>query len=329
MSGKGAFFINAGDLLFDSSVFPGHLSLILRDLVAVGPTLGELGSGRHVGSNPDIAADDRAVSDPDAPEDIGACVDGHIIAENGMTRDALDQSTVVILAERQSAKGHALIETAVIADNTGFADHHAGAVVYEEVLADGGAGMDVDACARMGHLVDDARDERHIALIEDMGDAVVNDGVHGGIAENGLTRARGRGIPVIGRLGVAHQLAAYLGQLIHELQGAFLAALLAVRAEVVALAGETEAALNLLGQLPVNAVEVGGHVVAYGLTPDTGGSVEAGEKSHPQAFHDFLEAFQRRHGFAVGRIMPDRVQRFRLAEFLAHLSEAAHSDKVI
>lgn len=189
--------------------------------------------------------------------------------------------------------------------------------------------MDIDACARMSHLVDDARDERHIALIEDMGDAVVNNGVHGGVAENGLARARGRRIPVIGRLGVAHQLAAYLGQLIHELQGAFLAALLAVRAEVVALAGEAEAALYLLGQLTVNTVEVGGHVVAYGLTPDTGGSVEAGEKSHPQALHDFLEAFQRRHGLAVGRIMPDRVQRFRLAEFLAHLSEAAHSDKVI
>ena len=189
--------------------------------------------------------------------------------------------------------------------------------------------MDIDASARMGHLVDDARDKRHVALVEHMGDAVVNNGVHGGIAENGLARARGRGIPVIGRLGVAHQLAANLRQLIHELQGAFLAALLAVSAEIVALAGETEAALNLLGQLPVNAVEVGGHVVAYGFAPDTGGAIEAGEKSHPQSLHDFLEAFQRRHGFAVGRIMPDRVQRFRLAEFLAHLSEAAHSDKVI
>ena len=321
--------MNAGDLPFDSSVFPGHLSLILRDLVAVGPALGELGSGRHIGGDPDIAADNRAVSDPDAPEDIGSCVDGHIIAENGMTRDALDQGAVVILAERQRTKGHALIETAVVADDAGLADHHACAVVYEEVLADGGARMDIDACARMGHLVDDARDKWHVALVEHMSDAVVNNSVHGGIAENSLARARGRGIPVIGRLGVAHQLAAYLGQLIHELQGAFLAALLAVRAEVVALAGKTEAALNLLGQLPVNTVEVGGHVVAYGFAPDTGGAIEAEEKSHPQALHDFLEAFQRRHGFAVGRIMPDRVQRFRLAEFLAHLSEAAHSDKVI
>ena len=163
------FYEEYESLLFDGSVFPGNLAFVLRDLVAVGPALGELGSGRHIGSDPDVAADNRAVSDPDTPEDIGACVDGHIIAENGMTRDALDQGAVVILAERQSAKGHALIETAVVADNTGFADHHAGAVVYEEVLADGGAGMDVDACARMGHLVDDARDKRHIALVENVG----------------------------------------------------------------------------------------------------------------------------------------------------------------
>ena len=123
---RGFPFYEYESLLFYSSVFPGHLAFILRDLVAVGPALGELGSGRHVGSDPDVAADNRAVSDSDAPEDIGACVDGHIIAENGMTRDALDQGAVVILAERQSAKGYALIETAVVADDTGLADHHAG-----------------------------------------------------------------------------------------------------------------------------------------------------------------------------------------------------------
>ena len=110
--------MNNGSLLFYDPVFPGHLSLVLRDLVTMGPALGELGSGRHVGSDPDVAADNRAGSDPDAPEDIGACVDGHIIAENRMTRDALDQGAVVILAERQSAKGHALIETAVVSPIT-------------------------------------------------------------------------------------------------------------------------------------------------------------------------------------------------------------------
>ena len=66
-----AFFTNDRSLLFDSSVFPGYLAFILRDFVAVGPALGELGPGRHVGSDPDVAADNRAVSDPDAPEDIG------------------------------------------------------------------------------------------------------------------------------------------------------------------------------------------------------------------------------------------------------------------
>lgn len=56
----------------------------------------------------------------------------------------------------------------------GFADDNARSVVDEEVLADVGAGMNVNACCGMGHFGNDAGNDRHLQQIKLMSDAVVD-----------------------------------------------------------------------------------------------------------------------------------------------------------
>ena len=119
-----------------------------------------------------------------------------------MPGNALGQRAVGIFGKGQGPQGHALVQAAVAPQNTGFADNHAGAVVDEEILADGRAGVDVNARARMGHLGNDARDHRNLECIQLMGDAVVEHGVHGRIAENGFAGTGGRRIALIGGLGI-------------------------------------------------------------------------------------------------------------------------------
>ena len=58
---------------------------------------------------------------------------------------AADQVAVAVGREAQRAERHALIKLHVVADLGRLADHHAGAVVDEEVLADLAPGMNVDA----------------------------------------------------------------------------------------------------------------------------------------------------------------------------------------
>ena len=86
-----------------------------------------------------------------------------------------------------------MIDGAVVADLGGLADDDAGAVVDEEVLADGGAGVDVDAGETVGVLGHDARDEGHLQQVQLMCQAVDHDGVETGVGEDnfvGVERCR-------------------------------------------------------------------------------------------------------------------------------------------
>ena len=242
-----------------------------------------------------------------------------------MARDALGQGAVGVLGEGERAQGHALVEAAAVADDAGLADDHARAVVDEEIVADGGPGMDVDARARVGHLGDDARDQRHLEAVELVGDAVMHHGVHGGIAEDGLARAGGRGVAFVARLGIPGQLVADVRQLVHEGQRQLAAVALAVLAALaLARAGEGDAALDLLGQQPVDAVQVGGQMMAHGFAPDARGPEIAGEQRCPQAIHDLAQPVQGRHGHAAGRTVPDLVQGFGMAKTVDHGIQALH-----
>ena len=85
-------------------------------------------------------------------------------------------------------------------------------MVDEELLADGRAGVDVDARLRVGVLGHHARQQRHAELVEHVGQAVDGDGVEAGVAEDDLVEALGRGVAPVGRAHVARGEAAHLGQ---------------------------------------------------------------------------------------------------------------------
>ena len=95
---------------------------------------------------PHAAADDAVVPDAgSAAEDRGAGVNDDAVADVGVALDALDEGPVLADGEALGAERDVLVELDVFADDGHLADHDAGAVVDEEVVADRGAGVDVDA----------------------------------------------------------------------------------------------------------------------------------------------------------------------------------------
>ncbi len=72
----------------------------------------------------------------------------------------------------------------MFADDTGLSDDDACAVVDAEMMPDDGAGMDVDACLRVGYLCDYAWQQWHAGDKQRVSYAVVEHAREGGITEN-------------------------------------------------------------------------------------------------------------------------------------------------
>ena len=79
---------------------------------------------RHVLDDDRVGADLGAVADRDRAEQLGAGADGDVVAEGRVALAAL---------EAGAAQRHPLVEGHPLADLGGLADHHAGAVVDEEL----------------------------------------------------------------------------------------------------------------------------------------------------------------------------------------------------
>lgn len=108
---------------------------------------------------PDVAADDGAVADVGvAAEYGGAGVDDDVVADFGVAVDAFDGVAIVADGDAFGTEGDALIYFDMGANDGGLADYDAGAVVDEEVISDGGAGVNVNAGAAVGIFCHDAGD---------------------------------------------------------------------------------------------------------------------------------------------------------------------------
>ncbi len=205
-------------------------------------------------------------------------------------------------------------------------------MVDEKILAYGRAGVNVNARAGVGHFGNDAGNHRHVKPVEHMGDAVMQHGVHGGIAENGLAGAGGRRVALVGGLGVARQQAADLRQALHEIQSlgrTFVFTGSAGLGRLPALAGKTEAARDLLAQQVVDGIQIGRKVIAHGLAPDPGWAEISRKNGRAQALHYFPQRVQRRHGRALGRAVPDNIQRGGMAEALHHRIQFRHGHGLV
>jgi hypothetical protein len=156
--------------------------------------------------HPDVAADDGALADGDAAEHGGAGVDDHVVLQDRVPRQALGEVAVGVHREALGAQGDVLVQPHALADDGRLADDDAGAVVDEEAGADGGARVDVDAGAAVRHFGHDARQQRQAQLVQLVRQAVVDHGVHAGIAQQHLVDAARRRVALPGghHVGVEH-----------------------------------------------------------------------------------------------------------------------------
>src|SRR5436190_11353546 len=93
-----------------------------------------------------------------------------------------------------AAQRDALVQQNVVADDGGFADHHARAVINEEPAPDCRAGVNLDLREEAADLREDTRQQRDVPAIESMGESVRQDSVESRIAEEDLDDALGRRI---------------------------------------------------------------------------------------------------------------------------------------
>ena len=126
----------------------------------------DAGVGRDGLDEPDAAADLGVVADRRlAAEDRRVRVDDHVVLDVRMALEALHERSIVVLREGEASERHALVEPHVASDDRRLPDDDAGAVVYEEPLADRRARMDVDAGLGVGELGHDAREDRDLELV--------------------------------------------------------------------------------------------------------------------------------------------------------------------
>ena len=142
----------------------------------------------HIGADHAVPADHGV-----AAQDRGAGVDGHIVLDGGMPPLAPE---ALAAPGGQSAQGHALVDLDPGADHAGLADDDAGAVVDEEMVADGGAGVDIDARFAVGMLAHDPGEHGHLQQIQLMGQPVDGHGEEARVAEYDLVGREGRRVTV-------------------------------------------------------------------------------------------------------------------------------------
>jgi hypothetical protein len=103
-----------------------------------------------------------------------------------------------------AAQRHALIDGYIVSDLGGFADDDAKAMIDEQVAADRGAGMDVDAGQPARQMIDEAREEEQVRLEQPVGNAVHADGEQPRIEQNFPARTR-RGIARLDRVQIGDE----------------------------------------------------------------------------------------------------------------------------
>ena len=151
-----------------------------------------------------------------AAENGCVCVDNAIVSDIGVALDSLDGITVLTDLKALCTEGNTLIYLDVVADSGGLTDNDTGAMVDEEIFADGGAGMDVDAGDGVGVFGHDPGQHGNTQSIQDMRQTVNGDGKQTRISKDNFCYAGGCRVSVIGGLEISVSLSAA-----HSLASAF------------------------------------------------------------------------------------------------------------
>ena len=131
----------------------------------------------------------------------------------------VEHIALLVVLETLGTQGDALVEGDMVADDAGFADDDTCAMIDGEVLTDLSSGVDVDTSLGVSLLRDDTGYDRHLHLVEPVGDAVVNHGVDHGIAEDDLAIGLGSRIVVEHGLYVGIEQTLDFRKGVDELQG--------------------------------------------------------------------------------------------------------------
>ena len=161
--------------------------------------------------DPRVTAYDRVVADHGvAAEYRGAGVYDDVAADIGMALYAFNGIAVVVELKAQSSQRHALIKLDVVFDGAGLADNDSRAVIYKEVFAYLGAGVDVDAGETVGVFGHHTGDELGAQHVMPVGYAVDAYGLERGVGEHDLGLAPRRGVTLVGGADVGLGQRAYL-----------------------------------------------------------------------------------------------------------------------
>src|SRR4051812_39517475 len=117
-------------------------------------------------------------------KDRGIGVYDDAIFQRGMTLGAADKLTFTVGLEAERTQCHTLIQLDMFADFGCLADYHTRAVVDEEMLANRGARVDIDARASVGPLGHHAWNERYVEFVQHVCQPIDRDSLQSRIAED-------------------------------------------------------------------------------------------------------------------------------------------------
>ncbi len=210
---------------------------------------------------------------------------------------AADQIPLRVSGETECAERDTLIELHMLANVAGLTDHHTCPVVDEEVLADLGTGMNVDARFFMRPFGHHAGDERNAQHTEFVSQSIDGHGVQAGIAEDHFIDTLAGRIAVISRLHVGGQHTAQIGNPLEKRDGNRLPFGFVIVAARRAGVQATDAGLvlerpaDLHGQLIVQAVDQVSGVIGHIAAVQPHSAPIPGIEDFLQVFQDFDHRF--------------------------------------
>ena len=174
---------------------------------------------------PDVTANDRMVSDRDTSKYGGIGIDGHIVLNDRVARN-VHYLSVLVGYKVLCSQCNSLIESNMLANDTGLSNYNPRAMVNREILADLCSRVNVDSRGRVRHFRQDTWNNAHAHLVQTMCHTVVNHRLDNRIAIDNLIAI------IYSRVVGNHSLyigLQHLGNLGKRLQKPLLAGLAVVR----------------------------------------------------------------------------------------------------
>ena len=186
--GEGLQLLRAGVLHAGLVHLVGKAGGLPRDTDDLGGDAHGGGVRRDLAEDHGVGGDAAVVPHPEGPQDLGPGGDEDVVADGGV-------ALALVLAG--AAQGDAVVDEAVVPHLGGLADDDAHTVVDDQALADGGAGMDLDARAVPGDLGVQPGQKAAVVPPEPVAHPVKDHRVDALVEEEDLQLAAGGGVPAL------------------------------------------------------------------------------------------------------------------------------------